>query len=81
MLVFLKRENAMKQAIKSITLLMMILVCSQGIANGAVQEKTIWKIFKISETAVLITDDYEIWHLNGLQPNKSTWKDLCIVKY
>jgi hypothetical protein len=51
----------------------MVLVCSQGIANGNVQEKNIWKLFQIDKKAFLISDDNEIWLLHGLQPNSLTW--------
>ncbi len=66
----------MKQIIKSMILLLMVLVCGQGMANGAIQEKNIWKIFPIGKKAVLISDDYEVWLLHGLQSNELTWSEL-----
>jgi hypothetical protein len=69
----------MRQFMKGMLLLLMVLVCSQGMANGIVQEKTIWKILQIDnefdKRAILISDDYEIWLLHGLQPNRLTWNE------
>ena len=65
----------MRQAIKKMMFLLMVLVCSQGVANDKVQEKISWKLFPVVEKAILITDDHEIWLLHGLQPNKLTWSE------
>ena len=66
----------MRQFIKGAILLLTVLVCSQGIANETVQVKTIWKIFEIDDKrAFLICDDYEVWLLHGLQPNRLTWNE------
>ena len=39
------------------------------------KKKPIWKIFPIDKQAVLISDNYQIWLLHGLQPNKLTWNE------
>lgn len=64
----------MKQVIKGMILLLMVVVCRQGIAND-VQEKISWKVFQVDEKAILISDDHQIWLLHGLQPNKLTWSE------
>lgn len=60
---------------KNILLLLTVMLFGQGGANETVQEKLIWKIFTIDTRAVLISNDYEIWLLQRLQPNKSTWNE------
>ncbi len=65
----------MKQVIKGMIFLLMVLVCRQGVANGNKQEKISWKLFQVDERAVLISNDHEIWLLHGLQPNKLTWSE------
>ena len=65
----------MRQVIKGMVLLLMVLVCSQGMANETIQKKIIWKIFPIDEKAVIISNDYQIWLLQGLQPNRLTWSE------
>lgn len=69
----------MKRLIKDVLLLLMILIYNQGMANGIVREKTIWKLFQIDnevdKRAVLVSDDCEIWLLHGLQPNALTWNE------
>ncbi len=36
-------------------------------------EFQIWKLFRIDEKAILITDNLDVWELNYLNPNKRTW--------
>ncbi|MBX9743686.1 MAG: hypothetical protein K2X08_00565 [Chlamydiales bacterium] len=78
----------MKPFMKGALLVFMGLFCSQAMANEALQEKTIWKLFQIDtqvdkktmfiefdKKAILISDDYEIWLLHGLRPNALTWNE------
>jgi hypothetical protein len=69
--------DSMKQFIKVVIFSFIMLVNIEAMASDNIQAKTIWKIFQIDnqvdKRAVLISDDYEIWLLHGLQPNNLTW--------
>ncbi|MDX8431543.1 MAG: hypothetical protein SNF33_07080 [Candidatus Algichlamydia australiensis] len=39
------------------------------------EEKLIWKVFPVDEQAIMITEDYQIWLLHGVEPNKLTWTE------
>ncbi|MCB1107305.1 MAG: hypothetical protein KDK76_04335, partial [Chlamydiia bacterium] len=63
----------MKYFAKFIALLLLTLLSCQGISNETVQNKIIWKNFPMGKNFVMVSDEYQIWMLHGLEPNKQTW--------
>ncbi|MCP5491460.1 MAG: hypothetical protein H7A40_00260 [Chlamydiales bacterium] len=67
----------MKSLIKYAVVALALMICRPAMADETVFEKTIWKIFWVSSPvnvrAVIITEDFDIWFLHGLTPNKLTW--------